>query len=84
MRPPTHTPTGKRYKWRGFNPKAQGLEGLEWDSAELYMVGREGERDYRQVIMVTMTALNSERHPPEDRDIVGASSLTDLITKCII
>ena len=29
---------GSNYVRRSFNPDAPGLEGLEWDSAELYMV----------------------------------------------
>ena len=34
------TPPEKKYERREFDPTARGLEGLEWDSAELYMVGR--------------------------------------------
>ena len=34
------TPPEKKYERREFDPSARGLEGLEWDSAELYMVGR--------------------------------------------
>lgn len=30
---------GKQYMRRGFDPNAQGLE---WDTAELYMVGQKG------------------------------------------
>ena len=30
---------GEQYKRRAFDPTAVGLEGLEWDGAELFMVG---------------------------------------------
>lgn len=34
----THLPSGEQYKRKAFDPSAVGLEGLEWDGAELYMV----------------------------------------------
>lgn len=38
--PPALSPPGKRYERRAFDPNAPGLEGLEWDSAELFTVGQ--------------------------------------------
>ena len=34
----------EKYKRREFDPNAPGLKGLQWDGADLYMVGYGGER----------------------------------------
>ena len=50
--------SGKHYTRKGFDPKATGLDSLQWDSAELLQIGVQDQMSYDDAFTIEQVWLN--------------------------
>ena len=73
--------TGNRYQRLSFNPDAPGLDGLQWDSAELYMVHTHTHSSHTLIRTHTYTQLTATKTMNYDDAFTLESVSDELVDK---